>query len=201
MTYINAMVERGVFSALRNKLIEKGFSYRQLFWVTGILAFAISPVADNLTTALIMCTVVLAVGEDKPEFISLACINIVIAANAGGAFSPFGDITTLMVWQKGIMPFSDFFYLFLPSLVNFVIPAFIMQFWVSTDRPENQHIGENPLQYGGIHIVILFLLTIVTAILFHSILNLPPVFGMMTGMAYLKFFGFYLRIKKHVPLF
>lgn len=109
MTYINAMIERGVFDALRNWLVNKGFSYKQLFWLTGILAFFISPIADNLTTALIMCTVILAVGKDEPKFISISCINIVIAANAGGAFSPFGDITTLMVWQKGIIPFHRIF--------------------------------------------------------------------------------------------
>ena len=107
MTYINAMIERGVFDELRNWLVARGFSYRALFWITGILAFLISPVADNLTTALIMCAVILAVGQDHPKFIGLGCINIVVGANAGGAFSPFGDITTLMVWQKGILPFSD----------------------------------------------------------------------------------------------
>ena len=100
MTYINAMEERLVFESLRSWLVRKGFTYRQLFWLTGILAFFISPVADNLTTALLMCAVVLAVGADNPRFVSLACVNIVVAANAGGAFSPFGDITTLMVWQK-----------------------------------------------------------------------------------------------------
>jgi len=201
MTYINSMIERGVFKALRNKLVAMGLSYRQLFWVTGLLAFFISPIADNLTTALIMCAVILAVGEDKPGFVSLACINIVVASNAGGAFSPFGDITTLMVWQKGIMPFFSFFSLFLPSLISFLVPAFIMQFWITTDMPENRYDGrESPLQYGGIQIIILFLITIITAISFHSILHIPPVFGMMTGLAFLKFYGFYLRMKKHVPL-
>ena len=103
MTYINAMDERNVFEALRSWLVRKGFGFRALFWVTGLLAFFISPVADNLTTALLMCAVVLAVGGDNQRFVLLACINIVVAANAGGAFSPFGDITTLMVWQKGIV--------------------------------------------------------------------------------------------------
>jgi Na+/H+ antiporter NhaD/arsenite permease-like protein len=55
-------------------------------------------VADNLTTALLMCAVVLAVGADNGRFVTLSCINIVVGANAGGAHSPFGDITTLMVW-------------------------------------------------------------------------------------------------------
>jgi Na+/H+ antiporter NhaD/arsenite permease-like protein len=116
MTYINAMLERGIFDALRSWLVVKGFSYKTLFWLTGFLAFCISPIADNLTTALIMCAVVMAVGVNKPAFISLSCINIVVAANAGGAFSPFGDITTLMVWQKGILDFSTFFNLFIPSV-------------------------------------------------------------------------------------
>ena len=105
MTYIDAMLERGVFDALRDKLVEHGFSYKSLFWLTGLLAFFISPIADNLTTALIMGAVVMAVGKDHPNFIAISCINIVVGANAGGAFSPFGDITTLMVWQKGIINF------------------------------------------------------------------------------------------------
>ena len=68
MTYINAMGDRKVFDALRSWLIRKGFGFRQLFWMTGILAFFISPVADNLTTALLMCAVVLAVGGDNTRF-------------------------------------------------------------------------------------------------------------------------------------
>lgn len=106
MVYVNAMTERNVFESLRARLIKGGFSYRQLFWITGLLAFFISPVADNLTTALLMGAVVLAVGGREPRFVSLAFINIVVAANAGGAFSPFGDITTLMVWQSGHIGFS-----------------------------------------------------------------------------------------------
>jgi Na+/H+ antiporter NhaD/arsenite permease-like protein len=112
MTYINAMEERQIFDALRSWLIRKGFSFRQLFWLTGFLAFFISPIADNLTTALLMCAVVLAVGGTNTRFVTLACINIVVAANAGGAFSPFGDITTLMVWQKGEFCRSSQYYAF-----------------------------------------------------------------------------------------
>lgn len=193
MTYINAMLERGVFDALRDLLVRKGYSYRMLFWITGILAFFISPIADNLTTALIMCAVVLAVGADNPRFISLACINIVVASNAGGAFSPFGDITTLMVWQKGIIEFSVFFKLFIPAVVNFVIPAFIMQYFIDTGKPnEIADEEQTVIKRGGLVIVGLFLLTIVTAISFHNFLHLPPVIGMLTGLAYLKLFSFYL---------
>jgi len=201
MTYINAMIERGVFEELRNWLVGKGFSYRALFWITGILAFFISPIADNLTTALIMCAVVMTVGKEKPKFITLACINIVVSANAGGAFSPFGDITTLMVWQKGILDFVTFFKLFLPSIANFVIPAIIMHFALPSGRPTADESKDSALQIGGITIVFLFLATIVTAVCFHNFLHIPPVFGMMMGLAYLKVFGFYLRRKAHKVVF
>lgn len=198
MTYINAMEERFVFEALRSWLIRKGFSLKVLFWVTGGLAFFISPVADNLTTALLMAAVVMAVGGDNTKFVLLSCINIVVAANAGGAFSPFGDITTLMVWQKNIMAsngaidFWTFFMLFIPSLVNWGVPALAMSFAV----PGGQPAGGGTLvgmKRGALTVVVLFLLTIVTAVSFHSFLHLPPVIGMLTGLAYLKFFAYYLK--------
>ncbi|UTW45651.1 sodium:proton antiporter NhaD [bacterium SCSIO 12696] len=197
MTYINAMMERNVFDALRDWLVVKGFSYKALFWLTGWLAFVISPIADNLTTALIMCAVVLAVGQGQPKFVGIACINIVVAANAGGAFSPFGDITTLMVWQKGIVPFEQFFYLVIPSIVNFVIPAGIMHFALPNGSPEPTQAGITPIKFGGTRICVLFIITIATAVCFHNYLELPPVYGMMFGLGYLKLFGFYIKKKEH----
>ena len=193
MTYINAMLERGVFDALRLWLVEQGYSYRALFWLTGILAFFISPVADNLTTALIMCAVVLAVGNKEPRFVTIACINIVVGANADGAFSPFGDITTLMVWQKGVIEFTEFFDLFIPSVVNFLIPAAIMHFAIPRGKPSAVQTNSVSMKFGGLTIVFLFLMTIATAVSFHNFLHIPPVFGMMTGLVYLKLYGYYLR--------
>lgn len=195
MTYINAMEERRVFDALRSWLIRKGFSYRTLFWITGWLAFFISPVADNLTTALLMCAVVLKVAEGDKRFINVACINIVVAANAGGAFSPFGDITTLMVWQAGVVKFQEFFVLFIPSVVNFLVPAVLMSLFIENRSPV--HTGDSEtveLKRGARRIIGLFLLTIVTAVACHSFLHLPPVLGMMTGLGYLQFFGYFLRM-------
>ncbi len=192
MTYVNAMEERLVFDALRSWLINKGFGFRQLFWLTGILAFFISPVADNLTTALLMCAVVLAVGGDNTKFVTLGCINIVVAANAGGAFSPFGDITTLMVWQKGIVEFWTFFALFIPSVVNFLVPAAIMHFAIPDEKPDAA--DETIIMHRGARrIIVLFLLTIATAVCFHNFLGLPPVIGMLTGLGYLQFMGYYLK--------
>jgi NhaD family Na+/H+ antiporter len=196
MTYINAMLERGVFDKLREILVAKGLSYKSLFWLTGVLAFFISPVADNLTTALVMCAVLIAVGKQQPKFVGLGCINIVVAANAGGAFSPFGDITTLMVWQKGVVEFSEFTGLFLPSLVNFVIPAFIMSFAVPKGVPVvDPNESKGVLKSGGIVIVLMFLATIMTAVIFHTYLHIPPVFGMMFGFAYLKIYSYFLKLQ------
>ncbi len=192
MTYVNAITERGIFDALRVWLIGKGFSYRRLFWLTGFCAFFLSPVLDNLTTALILCAVLMAVGKDNPKFISLGAVNIVVAANAGGTFSPFGDITTLMVWQKGLVDFWTFFNLFLPSFVNFVVPAACMSMAISTDTPPASH-EPSPLRRGAWVVLGLFIITIVLAVSFHSFLHLPPFLGMMTGLALLKFYGYYLH--------
>ena len=191
MTYVNTLEERNVFKALRAWLINKGFNYRQCFWVTGVLAFFISPIADNLTTALIMCAVVMAVGVDSPKFVLLGCINIVIAANAGGAFSPFGDITTLMVWQKGRLAFFDFFVLFVPAMVNFLVPAAIMHFSVPKEKPH----GSNSLiklKFGAKIAALLFLLTIATTVVFANYLHLPATVGMMTGLGYLMVLAFFI---------
>ncbi|MGW8195322.1 MAG: sodium:proton antiporter NhaD [Desulforhopalus sp.] len=192
MTFINAMDERLVFEVLRVKLVNAGYSLKKLFWITGLLAFFISPIADNLTTALLMCAVVMAIGKDNIRFVSLSCINIVVAANAGGAFSPFGDITTLMVWQKGIIQFQEFLVLFIPSVVNWVVPAAIMSFAVPKGQPD-ANVEQITLKRGAFVIMALFLWTIATAVSFHNFLHLPPMVGMMAGLSLLKFYGFYLN--------
>ncbi len=200
MTYINAMEERNVFQSLRAFLVSKGFSLRTLFWLTGLLAFLISPVADNLTTALLMGAVIMSVGGDNKKFVALACINIVIAANAGGAFSPFGDITTLMVWQKGKVAFHEFFDIFVPSLVNWLVPAICMNFAVEKSVP--RALDEKvEMKYGAKVIIGLFLLTIVTAVCFHNFLHLPPAAGMMLGLGYLGFWSYHIKRKEGRMLF
>ncbi|HEY5642034.1 MAG TPA: sodium:proton antiporter NhaD [Woeseiaceae bacterium] len=197
MTYVNAMTERNVFEALRGWLLQRNLGYRSMFWITGTLAFFLSPVIDNLTTALVMCAVVMAVGKGNTRFIALGCINIVVAANAGGAFSPFGDITTLMVWQRGLIDFGTFFVLFVPAVVNYAVPAAIMSLAIKNEKTTTRNDIVH-MKRGARRIVVLFVCTIVTAVSFHNFLHLPPFLGMMTGLGYLKFFGYYLK-KTHVP--
>ena len=192
MTYVNSLKQRNLFAALRSWLIRKRFSYRGIFWLTGILAFLISPLADNLTTALLMGAVVMATGQGQPRFIAVACVNVVVAANAGGAFSPFGDLTTLLVWEAGYVPTEAFIHLVVPSIVNFLVPAVIMQFAVPAGVPEVEEEAAE-LKRGALFICLLFILTIATALTFEQVLGLPPFLGMMTGFSYLLFYFFYLK--------
>lgn len=192
MTYVNTLQERQVFEALRSWLLSHRFGYRKLFWITGLLAFCLSPLIDNLTTALVMCAVVMAVGRQENRFVVLSCVNIVVAANAGGAFSPFGDITTLMVWQQEKVGFLSFFHLLLPSAVNFIVPASIMHFFLPKGQPVQEEAQIQMLR-GAVPVMFLFALTIATAVGFHQFLGMPPMLGMMTGLGYLQIYGYFLK--------
>ena len=194
ITYVNTLEERRAFEVLRARLVRLGLSYRQLFLLTGVLAFFMSAVLDNLTTALVMGAVVLAVGCHSPRFVSVGCVSLVVAANAGGAFSPFGDITTLMVWQQGKLEFFEFFKLFIPAVLNWVVPAAILYFAIPHSRPEpvSDRVKAKP---GMIGVAVLFGLTIATAVAFKNFLDLPPALGMMLGFGYLQLWSFLLKRK------
>ena len=199
MTYINTLDERNVFKVLRSWLLKKGLGFKKLFWATGAITFMLSPIADNLTSALLMSTVALAVSNGNGKFIVPAFVNIVVAANAGGAWSPFGDITTLMVWTSGKVPTMEFSYLLLPSLVNWFVPATIMYFWVPDETPEAGNEEVN-FKAGAKVIIGLGIFTVATAVSFHQFLHLPPFLGMMFGLGLLMMMGFYLKRwgeKKH----
>ncbi len=192
MTYISALQAGNVFEVLRAWLVGQGFSYRALFWITGFIAFCLSPVADNMTTALVMGTVIMAVGAGSPRFVALAFINVVVAANAGGAFSPFGDITTLMVWTSGRVEFIEFFELIIPSLVNFLVPGVIMTFFLPQGKPAKLEETVH-LKRGARLAIVLFAVTIAMAVSFEQLLHLPAFMGMMTGLSLLMFFAYYIR--------
>jgi Na+/H+ antiporter NhaD/arsenite permease-like protein len=194
MSFVAAMSERNVFEALRAELVCRNFGFRALFWLTGLIAFFMSAVLDNLTTALVMSAVVIAVGEGNKRFISLAFINLVVAANAGGAWCAFGDITTLMAWTANKATFFQFFDLFVPSLVNWVVPCALMHFAV----PDGQPVGgkdDADVKFGGWTICVLFAVTIAITVSAKYVLHMPATFGMMFGLALLQLHGY--RILRH----
>lgn len=197
MTFVHMMEERHLFLALRSWLIARDFSLRRVFWVTGAATFLLSPVADNLSAALLMGSVVMAVGGRTPEFVTLGCINVVIAANAGGVFSPFGDITSLMVWQAGHLSFTEFIYLLPAALTNWLVPALILSFKIPDGPPQAAHLRQR-MKQGALVVTGLFVATAALSVIVHAKLGLPPVLGMMTGLGVLKLYGYYLS--HHDPM-
>jgi len=194
MTFIEALIERNVFDALKEKLLKAGYSYKQLFWVTGFLAFFISPVADNLTTALILSTVLLTIEKENKAFLIPAAINVVVAANAGGAWSPFGDITTLMAWAADKGHFVDFLFLFPASILGWGATAFLLSNFVPVGQP-NKIEGAVPvvIHKGGKVIIFLGVFTIASAVLGKQIMHLPPMWGMLFGLSLLQLYAYTLK--------
>ncbi|WNV06294.1 sodium:proton antiporter NhaD [Candidatus Methylospira mobilis] len=195
MTYLNTLSERGIFNGLRIYLLNKQYSYRQLFWIIGALAFFFSTFVSSLTVGLLMGAIVLAVGKNQPKFIALTCVNIVVGANAGGTMSPLGGISTLFVWQKNILHFTEFFALTVPCLINFIIPAAIMHFAVPRETP---HAAQETiiLKRGSKRIIFLFGVTLLMTVLANILLEMQPVSGMIAGLGLLQFFAYYLMVSE-----
>jgi len=192
MTYIEALIERDVFNALKYNLVSKGYTYKRLFWLTGVLAFFISPVADNLTTALILSTVLLTIDKNNTNFLVAGAINIVVAANAGGAWSPFGDITTLMAWAAGKAPFIDFFALFPASIIGWLVTAFLLARIVPAGSPHFDPATEPKvsIKKGGKVVIGLGAFTIFSAVMMHQLFHLPAMWGMMFGFSLLSIYTY-----------
>lgn len=198
MTYIESMIHMGVFDRLKYNLVSKGYTYKKLFWLTGFLAFFISPIADNLTTALILSTVLITIEKENKKFLIPGAINIVVAANAGGAWSPFGDITTLMAWTAGKGSFTDFLFLFPASILGYLATAVLLSRVVPDSVPDFDASKETkPELMKGAEVVIgLGVFTIFCAVMSHQVLHLPAMWGMMFGLSLLKIYAYQLK-KKH----
>ncbi|NPA55620.1 MAG: sodium:proton antiporter [Epsilonproteobacteria bacterium] len=196
MTFIETMIERNVFEVLKYKLVSKGYSYKKLFWLTGLLAFFISPVADNLTTALILSTVLYTIDKEKMDFLVPGAINIVVAANAGGAWSPFGDITTLMAWTAGKGHFVDFLYLFPASFIGWLVTAFLLSLSLPKGEPYfNAKLAAPKIKDGGMVVVYIGVFTIVLSVLLHTFMHFPAMWGMMFGLSLLKMYTYFQKQK------
>ncbi len=202
MTYIEVLIERRVFDTLKYNLVSKGYSYKKLFWLTGTIAFFLSPVADNLTTALILSTVLITIEKENRNFLVPGAINIVVAANAGGAWSPFGDITTLMAWMAGKAPFIDFFYLFPASIIGWGLTAWLLSLYVPTGMPSFDASTEKKVTIatGGKVVIALGVTTIASAVLSQQVLGIPPMWGMVFGLSLLKLYSYRLKRKKNEDL-
>jgi len=202
MTFIDSLIERDVFEALKFKLLQKGYNYKKLFWITGFIAFFLSPITDNLTTALILSTVLLTLEQHNRQFLILGAINVVVAANAGGAWSPFGDITTLMVWTAGKGMFSEFLFLLPASFIGWAVTAYLLYKYLPDGSPTDKECAsaskmpkKATIKKGGVGIIFLGIITIILSVTIHQIFALPAFWGMMLGLALFGFYSSYLKKK------
>lgn len=197
MTFIEALIERGVFNALKGKLIAKGYSYRELFWITGFLAFFISPMAGNLATALILSTVLVTIERKNKAFLVPGAMNVVVAANAGGVWSPFGDITTLMAWTAHKANFADFLYLFPAAFIGWMVTAYLLVRYVPNLDPNNESdpkVAEKiEILKGGKVIVGIGIATIAISVIAKQVMQLPPMWGMLFGLSVLQLYTYRLK--------
>ncbi len=195
MIYINSMKDRFIFKKLKFMITKIELTSKKIYWIIGILSFIISPIADNLTTALIMSSILISIEKKNKQFINLCFINIVIASNAGGSFSPFGDITTLMLWQSNILKFSLFFKIIIPSILSFLIPSFIISLNIK-EKKINKTKKNISIKYGGSATLFFFIITIFISILMQNYLNIPSAIGMMTGLSFLQILEFISKKEK-----
>lgn len=185
MTYIEVMVNRWVFEVLKRRLIHHGFNYRQLFWILWLLAFFISAFANNLATALILSTVAVSLTKNPKILVPIA-INIVVASNAGWAWSPFWDITTLMVWSEWNAWFLDFLYIFPSAFLWWLFTSFILSFFVPKTNPESKgQILNIKLKSWAKKVIYLWLFTIFISVVIDNYFNIPAMWWMMFWLALL----------------
>ncbi len=203
MTYIETLIERNVFESMKYKLISKGADYKKIFWMTGILAFFISPVADNMTTALILSTVLFTIDKENKAFLVPGAINIVVAANAGGAWSPFGDITTLMAWTAKKGEFVDFLYLFTPSFLGWILTAYLLSRYLPNGKPhfDAATMPKPEIKSGGKVVIWLGVATIAFAVLGHQLFHIPAMWGMMFGLSLLKLYAYKIKQNPNATTF
>ncbi|RUM73368.1 MAG: hypothetical protein DSZ11_06045, partial [Sulfurovum sp.] len=163
---------------------------------THTIRVVISPNGDHAPPALAATTILMAEGTRNSRLSLSIVINIVVAANAGGAWSPFGDITTLMVWVDGKGSFVEFLYLFPASFIGWGVTAFLLSRFVPEGNPPfNVDEKKAEILEGGKAIIALFALTIVLAVVSHQLLYLPAMWGMMFGLAILKLYVYILNKK------
>lgn len=182
MTIVEIVDSNGGFNFVRDAILTK--SKRALLWRIAFMTFFLSAILDNLTTSIVMIMVLRKLVQDKADRLVYASL-IIIAANSGGAFSPIGDVTTIMLWIAGMVTTKGVITeIFLASLVSMVVPAFIMQFMLKGNLTavKQEHCEDNALSFTRTQCNILFYLGVGGLIfvpIFRYLTNLPPFMGIL----------------------
>ena len=181
MTIVEIVDSNGGFNFVRDTI--KTRSKRKLLWRVAFITFFLSAILDNLTTSIVMIMVLRKLVQSREERLIYAAL-VVIAANSGGAFSPIGDVTTIMLWIKGVITTQGVLMeIFIPSLVSMVIPAFIMQYMLQGKFDKEQNLPKADVsQFTKTQRNIIFWLGVgglCFVPVFKTLTHLPPFMGIL----------------------
>ena len=182
MTIVEIVDSHGGFNFVRDLLKTK--SKRTLLWRVAFMTFFLSAILDNLTTSIVMIMVLRKLVHDRNDRIIYASL-VILAANSGGAFSPIGDVTTIMLWiGNQITTAGVIKEVFVPSLVSMMVPLIIMQYSLKGELPEPQQKGSAVVadEFNELQRRILFTLGVgglVFVPVFRYLTNLPPFMGIL----------------------
>ena len=199
MTIVELVDQNGGFNFVRDTLQTK--SKKALLWRIAFMTFILSAILDNLTTSIVMIMILRKLVSDKTDRIIYASL-VIIAANSGGAFSPIGDVTTIMLWNKGVITAAGVITeIFIPSLVSMVIPAYVLSLSLKGElvpQQENVVLAESNDLSEGQRKVIFFLGVggLIFVPIFKTITHLPPFVGILLvlGVLWTVTEIFYIRI-------
>lgn len=182
MTIVELVDQNGGFNFVRDTLQTK--SKRALLWRIAFMTFILSAILDNLTTSIVMIMILRKLVSDKKDRLIYAAL-VVIAANSGGAFSPIGDVTTIMLWNKGVITAAGVISeIFIPSLVSMLLPAYILSLSLkgNLEFAEDTAVIEESDGLSAAQRKIIFFLGVGGLIfvpIFKTITHLPPFVGIL----------------------
>ncbi|MBR4298029.1 MAG: sodium:proton antiporter NhaD [Bacteroidaceae bacterium] len=188
MTIVEIIDANGGFNFVRNKLITS--SKRKLLWRVAFITFFLSALLDNLTTSIVMVMVLRKLVTDTKERMIYASL-IILAANAGGAFSPIGDVTTIMLWIRNLVSTEGILLsLFIPSIISIVVPTFLLQYSLKGELPKPTSDSENRGEDGFTSkertaVFVIGLSGLVFVPIFKMLTGLPPYMGALLALSVL----------------
>ena len=187
MTIVEIVDQHGGFNWVRGALASK--TKRSLLWKIAFMTAILSAVLDNLTTSIVMIMILRKLVQDKQDRMWFA-VCVIIAANAGGAFSPIGDVTTIMLWNgKMITALGVISEIIVPSFIAFIVPTAVMQMHLHGELPKVEDKREAEISYiTKVERKLIFILGVgglCSVPVFHSLTELPPFMGILLVLAIL----------------
>lgn len=188
MTIVEIIDSNGGFNFVRSKLLTR--NKRALLWRVALITFFLSALLDNLTTSIVMVMVLRKLVTDTKERMIYASL-IILAANAGGAFSPIGDVTTIMLWIRNLVSTEGILIsLFIPSIVSIVVPTFLLQYSLRGELPLTKAVAEEQeadafSQRERTTVFVVGLAGLVFVPVFKMLTGLPPYMGALLALSVL----------------